>query len=101
MEEEHPVLPPLLHEPLSIFKSMDEIRPTQRFTDISRIPMKHFVLIFNNLPQIVRNEKGATLVEYGLMVLLIAVACVGGVTLFGGNLNVMFTNTAAAVMAAL
>ncbi|MFM8287714.1 MAG: Flp family type IVb pilin, partial [Planctomycetaceae bacterium] len=31
-------------------------------------------------------EEGATMVEYGLMVALIAVVCVAGVTLIGGNL---------------
>ena len=36
------------------------------------------------------DEKGATAVEYGLMVALIAVALVGGVTLFGGSLDTFF-----------
>ena len=37
------------------------------------------------------DEKGATAVEYGLMVALIAVVLVGGVTLFGGALNTFFS----------
>jgi pilus assembly protein Flp/PilA len=37
-------------------------------------------------------EKGATAVEYGLMVALIAVVIIGAVTLLGGKLNTMFTN---------
>lgn len=40
------------------------------------------------------NEKGATAVEYGLMVALIAIAIIAGVTLVGGNLNAMFTAVA-------
>lgn len=41
-----------------------------------------------------REEKGATAVEYGLMVALIAVAIILAVTTLGGNLKDMFTNIA-------
>lgn len=37
------------------------------------------------------SEKGATAVEYGLMVALIAVAIIGTVTALGGQLNTLFT----------
>ena len=37
-----------------------------------------------------RNEKGATAVEYGIMVGLIAVVIIVAVTLLGGTLNTMF-----------
>ncbi|PNH81141.1 Flp family type IVb pilin [Arthrobacter sp. AFG20] len=37
-----------------------------------------------------QDEKGATAVEYGLMVALIAVALVVGVGAFGGSLNGFF-----------
>jgi pilus assembly protein Flp/PilA len=36
-------------------------------------------------------ERGATAVEYGLMVALIAVVVIGAVTLLGTNLNDKFT----------
>ena len=39
-----------------------------------------------------RDEKGATAVEYGLMVGLIAVAIITAVTLLGGGLNDLFTD---------
>ncbi|NJC73592.1 Flp family type IVb pilin [Planosporangium thailandense] len=39
-------------------------------------------------------EQGATAVEYGLMVALIAVVIIGAVTLLGGRLNAMFQNIA-------
>ena len=39
-------------------------------------------------------EKGATAVEYGLMVALIAIIIIGGVTLLGGNLAALFNNIA-------
>ena len=38
-----------------------------------------------------REDKGATAVEYGLMVGLIAVVIIGAVTLLGGELKTLFT----------
>ena len=38
-----------------------------------------------------RDDKGATAVEYGLMVALIAVAIIGTVGALGGKLNGLFT----------
>ncbi|MDQ0619794.1 Flp family type IVb pilin [Arthrobacter globiformis] len=37
-----------------------------------------------------QNEKGATAVEYGIMVALIAVVIIIAVTMLGGSLNAMF-----------
>ena len=42
-------------------------------------------------------ERGATAVEYGLMVALIAVVVIGAVTLLGTNLNAKFQNVQQAV----
>ena len=53
--------------------------------------LKHLVKFQN------RDERGATAVEYGLMVALIAVVIIGAVTLLGGNLNTMFNNIAGAI----
>ena len=39
-------------------------------------------------------QEGATMVEYGLMLTLIAAVCVGAVTLLGGNVSNMFTQIA-------
>jgi pilus assembly protein Flp/PilA len=39
----------------------------------------------------VRDEEGASLVEYALLVALIALACVVAVTATGTNINAMFT----------
>lgn len=44
-----------------------------------------------------RDERGATAVEYGLMVALIAVVIITAVTLLGNNLNTMFNSIATAV----
>jgi pilus assembly protein Flp/PilA len=37
-----------------------------------------------------KDEEGATMVEYGLMLALIAVVCIVAITAIGTNLNVMF-----------
>ena len=37
-----------------------------------------------------RNEEGQALVEYGLLVALIAVVCVAAVTTLGGQVNTAF-----------
>jgi pilus assembly protein Flp/PilA len=44
-----------------------------------------------------RDDRGATAVEYGLMVSLIAVVIIGAVTLIGTNLNTIFGTAAAAL----
>ena len=44
-----------------------------------------------------REEKGATAVEYGLMVGLIAVVIIAAVTLLGGKLQGLFTSIANAL----
>jgi pilus assembly protein Flp/PilA len=46
-----------------------------------------------------KDEEGATMVEYALMVALIAAVCVGAVTLLGGNANTSFTNSANNIIA--
>ena len=42
--------------------------------------------------RMLNNEKGATAVEYGLMVALIAIAIVTTVAALGGQLNTLFTS---------
>jgi pilus assembly protein Flp/PilA len=44
----------------------------------------------NAAAKVRRDEKGATAVEYGIMVALIAVVIIVAVTLLGGSLNDMF-----------
>ncbi|MGN7199275.1 Flp family type IVb pilin [Arthrobacter sp. SAFR-044] len=48
-----------------------------------------------NLKNRLSNEKGATAVEYGIMVGLIAVVIIVAVTTLGGQLNTMFTSVTA------
>ena len=47
--------------------------------------------------RLVVREEGATMVEYGLMVALIAVVCVVAVTLVGTNLSTLFTTIAGSI----
>jgi pilus assembly protein Flp/PilA len=56
-----------------------------------------------NLPAIIlgtiiaKKERGATAVEYGIMVALIAAVIITVVTTLGGNLTALFTRVATAV----
>ena len=44
-----------------------------------------------------RNEEGATAIEYGLIAGLIAVVIIAALTLLGGNLETAFNDLAAAI----
>jgi pilus assembly protein Flp/PilA len=50
--------------------------------------------------RIVRNEEGATMVEYALMVALIAVVVIAGATLLGNSVNAKFSTVAGNVSGA-
>ena len=39
-----------------------------------------------------KNNKGATAIEYGLIAALIAIACIGGMKALATKLNTTFTN---------
>jgi pilus assembly protein Flp/PilA len=44
-----------------------------------------------------RDEEGATMVEYGLLVALIAMVALGAVTVLGGNLSTLYNTVAGSV----
>jgi pilus assembly protein Flp/PilA len=46
----------------------------------------------NLISRFVRDESGATAIEYGLIAALIAVVIIGALTLVGTNLTTTFTN---------
>jgi pilus assembly protein Flp/PilA len=48
----------------------------------------------NLVGRFVRKEEAATMVEYALMLSLIAVVCIIAVTLIGTNANTIFNNIA-------
>jgi pilus assembly protein Flp/PilA len=50
--------------------------------------------MFGMIKKLWNDESGATAVEYGLMVALIAVAIIVAVTLLGTNLSNLFTRVA-------
>jgi pilus assembly protein Flp/PilA len=49
------------------------------------------------IARLVRHDDGATMVEYGLMVALIAVVALAAVTLIGTNVTAIFTTIAGAL----
>jgi pilus assembly protein Flp/PilA len=60
--------------------------------------LRYFVYIQNTLFQALqRDDRGATAVEYGLMVALIAAVIVTAVTLIGTNLTSIFNKVANAI----
>ncbi len=60
--------------------------------------LKSFVFLQTYLTsRLNRDDRGATAVEYGLMVALIAVVIITAVTLIGTRLNTIFTNVANAL----
>ncbi len=49
-------------------------------------------MLYTAKARLVNEEKGATMVEYGLMVALIAVIAAVGAKTLGGNVNTLFAN---------
>jgi pilus assembly protein Flp/PilA len=56
--------------------------------------MKTLAIKAHMLATQAKNDRGATAVEYGLIVALIAVVIIGAVFLIGQNLNESFTSVA-------
>ncbi len=54
-------------------------------------------LFIARMQKLATREEGATMVEYGLMVALIAVVCIVAVTLLGVNVAAIFNNVAGKV----
>jgi pilus assembly protein Flp/PilA len=53
--------------------------------------------MITNLNAMICDEEGATMVEYGLLVALIALVAIVGVTLLGTNLNSLFNTVAGSI----
>ncbi|HLY03466.1 MAG TPA: Flp family type IVb pilin [Candidatus Cybelea sp.] len=53
--------------------------------------------MFSNIKSMIRDEEGATMVEYGLLVALIAMVALVGVTTLGTNLKTLYTTVAGSV----
>lgn len=46
---------------------------------------------------LMRNERGASLVEYALLLALISVVCIAAITLIGGNANTKLSTSGSAL----
>jgi pilus assembly protein Flp/PilA len=53
--------------------------------------------MLNTIASMIRDEDGVTMVEYGLMLALIAIVCIIAVALIGTNLNKLFNQVAGSV----
>lgn len=53
--------------------------------------------MIQNIASMIRDEEGATMVEYGLLVALIAMVALIAVTVLGQNLSKLFSTVAATV----
>lgn len=53
--------------------------------------------MFSFAQALLRDDRGATAIEYGLIAALIAVAIIAAITAVGGNLSTTFTNVANAL----
>ena len=51
----------------------------------------------NAIRNLLKDESGASAVEYGLLVALIAVVIIGAVTTLGGNISTQFSGAATAI----
>ncbi len=45
----------------------------------------------------VRDEEGASLAEYGLLLALIAIVCMAGMTILGTNINGLFNSVSSTI----
>jgi len=48
--------------------------------------------LFNRMRALLRNDKGQDLLEYALLVALVALVCYGAVQATGTNIDTIFTN---------
>jgi len=53
--------------------------------------------MIKTLKTMIRDEEGATMVEYGLMLALIAVVCIAAVKVIGTNLSTLFSTVASSL----
>ena len=56
--------------------------------------------MFKKLINFFKDEEGATMVEYALMLALIAIVCIAAVRIIGQNANTTFTNAGSSMLGA-
>lgn len=67
-------------------------QPTAMSDDLRSAALRAWVLLTGD-PSRWRNERGATMTEYGLLLGFVAVVVFGGVALFGPSVVDLFTDT--------
>lgn len=65
--------------------SFSKVEPT-----IRRLSVRHLAALYIKMQTMLKDEKGATMIEYALMVTFIAMAAFAAVVTFGTNLNAQF-----------
>lgn len=60
--------------------------------------MKNLVV---GIKRFLKDEEGATMVEYGLLAALISIVCIVAITAVGDNLNIVFTAVCKALAGAV
>jgi pilus assembly protein Flp/PilA len=68
--------------------TVGSVKTSLRSAQGAHLEMKDMKLVARFL----KNESGATAIEYGLIAALISVAIIGGATAVGGGVNNTFTN---------
>ena len=53
--------------------------------------------MINAIRRFISDETGATLAEYGLLLMLIALVCIGILTTFGTTISSMYSNEASEI----
>ena len=74
---------------------MVEKRATPHRREVVLIVPERRLPMMNHIMRFVRDEEGATALEYGLLAALIAAAIIGAVTALGTSISATFTNLAA------
>ena len=57
--------------------------------------------MFKKMIGFLKDEDGATAIEYGLIAALVSVAAIGALTVMGENLEAMFTTVSTALSSAI
>jgi pilus assembly protein Flp/PilA len=53
--------------------------------------------LFTAAKKLIREEEGASLAEYGLLLALIAVVCIGAISALGGKISGMFAGLSTSI----
>jgi pilus assembly protein Flp/PilA len=68
---------------------------SEGFTMTRMLESVRCLLARAHVKAVLKQEEGASLVEYGLLVGLIAVVCIGAITLLGQDISSLFSRIAA------